>query len=400
MISHSLDLHPVRSAKLSALHFLAAIWSYSIYLPLVVFWGFATVGGWFHPQLTADAIPYVGAALSLDEPNAILLHHQVYGLLKRTSSPEDYITLTEDGPIVKDMAESPKQFMIQASVRFVKPLYIGLIYCAYRAGLNPFLFTKGFSIICCLAISFILFSWLRRYFSEGASIFFSVTLLIASSFYDLIGLTSPDLLSALIIIGIAYIYSMYGHKVSISMLLVTLVLVRADNFLFALGYFGITRFSARESISYKELALTSVTISVIMLAVQTHCSYDWQTYWFKSFIDRTVDLSVPHHLTVLQYIRTILFSLRLKPPCNIMAFFFFLEGIALMASRGKNLRSNRLSQLSILLLLSLISHWLVFPEPVPRFFLAHYLVIGVFFLERMGNLLSNQQAPLPRTQLT
>jgi len=347
--------------------------------------------GWAHPWYSHDILLYTGAALSLEEDNAVAIHHQTFALAAKNLPREEFIRMTTNAPDVANQAffadifQNPQHFVEQFPTVKFKVLYIILLFTVMKIGIDPI---HGSVLISCLSwglIALLIQKWLRTHLRRGIAEVVASSLLLLSGILDYAGDMGPDALSALVVV--AAFYSIFLRKdtwITLSLLFVAM-LVRLDFVLLIFLYLPYAKFVAEKRISWESAFTAGLLSMVMLLGVEKWAGlHSWNVHFYHCFVQRLVDpVNFKGSVSLMQYCSAVFFSLRMKPPCNVNWFFTGLAIAGILIAKPGALRKNVLFHLTCISGIAFVLHVLAFPEPTPRFFLAYFLVVGIFFIDQV-----------------
>ena len=198
-------------------------------------------------------------------------------------------------------------------------------------------------------------------------------------------MTTPDTLSALAVLTAFYTIAMKKSQWLTILALFTAMLVRIDNAPLILMYLFYAKFIASNKISWEKVIGTGLIVVATFLSVKQWTGfYGWHVHFYHTFIQKLID---PAHfsgsVSLMQYISTIIFALRMKPPCNLNWCFIALGIAGTLIARPGSLHRSVLFQLTCLGSAAGLFHFFIFPGPAPRFYFGYYLITGIFFIEQV-----------------
>lgn len=371
-------------------------------LPLLIFTCFiffSAYQGWKSPYYTWDVLPYVGSAYSLTVLSDSVVHKKTYSIAKATLPVGVYNEFTKSlwqgtenstdimGSYHANMAQNPSDFAQQFPFYKVKPLYVGFLYLAILVNINPFYAAVMISIIASVFIAFLLFYWLSKYMSAWWAVLWSIGLLLAAAFQDIIAMTTPDIFSAAFILLGFYFFVEKGSFNRAFVCLLASTFVRGDNFLIVFLFLILEKFFAGKKISWNTFIISSAFVFSLLISIEYSAhAYSWKTLFYHTFI-HTIDQPLVYHpaVTVGLYLDTFIHGLRMKPPSNVGFFFLMLAAFAFVFHRSIFSKDkNRMLHAFHVILAYIFLRFCIFPSFSPRFFFVYYLIIGVYFVAEAG----------------
>ena len=340
------------------------------------------ITAWQHPAYDFDIIPYSALAVGLEGGSAQSIQVRTYQLLRDAVPSDIYKEMTSGSiALTKDIAADYHSFIQQLPFYWLKPLYVALMYAFLKLGINPMVGSQFLSLAAGLFILLFLYRWLRTFASVGLSVLSGSLLLLAAGYFDLVGQMGPDLLSSALIFAVFYTSFVKKEEYLVPWVLMAAVLMRSDNIILVILWMAYNQFYSETPLK-KKWAILFLVVNIAMVEIISIAShfYGWSTLFYHTFYGY---LSYPaeyhSHITISQYLNTLLHSFRVKPPANSIAFFLLLASMGQILRREGALPSAYVT----IALLSVLIHYLLFPGIYPRFFFAYYLLTGIFFLERV-----------------
>jgi hypothetical protein len=347
--------------------------------------------GWAHPLYSWDLLDYIGTALSFGSNNITAIHQQSYAAAVKylpTKEFEDFTTKSTDESNAEyraDLTQNAEHFAEQFPYMRVKPLYVFTLYALIKAGIDPVHADVLISCISCAFLSLLILKWLRNYLKTGLAEIIASTLLLLAGILEFAGVTTPDALSALIVVTAFYTIAMKKSSWLTIVLLFAAMLVRADNAPLIFFYLFYAKFIAEKKISWEgAISAGLITIAAFFGVEKWAGFYGWHVHFYHSFVHRLVD---PAHFTgsvsFSQYFTALFMSFRMKPPCNMNWFFIAIAIAGILLAKPGSLQKNVLLHLTCICGIAFVVHCIAFPEPGPRFFFGYYLIAGIFFIDEV-----------------
>ncbi len=249
------------------------------------------------PTLNFDLLLYIASYLSANTDNAVELHASTYSLLRDYSGLDQFRSFVSSGPYAIDLYEDPEKFASQINMYKIKPLYILAASMFARAGMHPILAFQLLSLISCLMICVILYSWLSRYASHIKSALIVIFFALGSRMFDLPRVVIPDTFSAMILfIGV---WLLVDRKSQLFGLLfcVLSVWVRTTNIVFMVPLFATIiwrnyrggKLFSDIGTYYTSGALAASVISYFW--INSVYDYSWWRLFYHTFISYQSDIN-------------------------------------------------------------------------------------------------------------
>ncbi len=339
-----------------------------IYLSYVLL---LSLNAFLKPLYNWDIIPYVAVVLSLEQSDKKTLHTMTYEQIRQSVPAQDYANNTAT-PYQKEMESNYEYFSQQLPFYQIRPLYTSLIYLVYKTGINIVTAIIIISILSSIFMSIIILRWLLDYLDSFYAYLFSFLIIHSAGVLQIARVFTPDALSAAILI--LSIYVLTRKQVYFAgLLLVLAIFARTDNIILVVLALSYLKF-------FSHLNWTGY-ISFILLSVLSYLSinyfannYGWATIFHHTLIG-LINNPADYHPTV-----TLSDYLRVLKQNGFQAFLwvnpflvFLLCGFITISLKADN---KIYSHLTILMILSVVIHFLLFPAPFwQRFFIAHYSII-------------------------
>src|SRR5438552_5538098 len=182
------------------------------------------------PLYNWDMLPYTDLILRMDHHNAQEAHYLTYDLTKKNIPSKNFQQLTDSSNVYRfKMLSDPAAFNEQLPFYVIKPLYTGLAYLFYKLGVSLPQATLVPSFISYLLIGFLLFYWLRIYLSLPITFVISLLIMLSSPLIEVAKLSSPDCLSAFLLLSSFYFIFEKPSLWSTIVFMVLSIFARLDN---------------------------------------------------------------------------------------------------------------------------------------------------------------------------
>ncbi|QGW28955.1 hypothetical protein [Phnomibacter ginsenosidimutans] len=188
------------------------------------------VGAWFslyNNFFSWDLIPYLGVVLGYDGMQGAALHQAVFTNVQQL--PADVVpALLHEVPYREQCLNDASFFEAQLGFYRVKPLFTGMVYAGYKAGLHWWTAMRIPGIIGFAGMATVLYLWVRRMVKPGWDLGVT-TLLLFGYATQLARLTTPDALASFLTLTLFYVLFWHGRqKAIVLVLLLLLTLTRID----------------------------------------------------------------------------------------------------------------------------------------------------------------------------
>ncbi len=341
-----------------------------IYLSYVLI---LSLSAFFKPSYTWDMIPYVAVVFSLEQPDEQAVHTITYEQIRQSIPSQTYTTLLSTDYEI-EMEANYRYFSQQLPFYQIRPLYTTLIYLVYKTGINIVTAIVIISVLSSIFMSIIILRWLLDYLDSFYAYLFSFLIIHSTGVLQIARLLTPDALSAAILIFSIYVFTRRQVYFA-GLLLVLAIFARTDNIILVVLALSYLRF-------FSHLNWTGY-ISFILLSVLSYLSinylannYGWATIFHHTLIG-LINNPADYHPTVtwIDYLR-VLKQNGFEAFLWVNSFLIFLLCAFITISLKAD---NKIySHLTILMILSVVIHFLLFPAPFwQRFFIAHYSIISI-----------------------
>ncbi len=259
-------------------------WAYTIIILFTCFLLIRT----FNRRLTFwDMIPYMGAVVSITEPDPAVIHRVTYASLKKCApEPVQEIYITRHPFCLRNSIDA-HYFNSQVAFFKVKWLYVYMAAVFYFIHV-PLYYSVYVPVwIAAILFAVLLFNMAKVYVTQIPAVLFCCILMSFNFNRYTFGIASPDALAGLFTLaGVHY----FLHKQRIyfaSFFFLLAVLVRPENLIF-LFVFAFIRWYSRKTIfgpiAFREILLLLVGLVSVCLAYNL-TGYSSSAMFYRSFID-------------------------------------------------------------------------------------------------------------------
>jgi len=345
----------------------------------------------FKPLQNWDMIGYIAAAKSFEERDIESLHSFTYDQQRHSVSAARYEEMV-NGYYRDAVSNDLTAFKEQLPFYQIRPIYTGLIYLFYKAGVKIGFAThlvSGVAVV--VAVVFLYF--ISVSFLAKSVIYVIPPLAILFSVLDLARYSTPDGLAFLAVILSAYLY--LNKRITLLLGFLPLMLgIRTDLILFTIPLkIFIFLFERRN----RWIATIAIILSgVIYISIGAYWDYPgWATIFYLTLVQfLTHPISVPPTLTAQHYFFALINGT--KNLINNYTFFLYIfiviSTLYIMKKQSKMisfiiiLKSSPVI-LAVICFVFVVSHFLAFPVAADRYFSAPYLIGAFSFLIMLTNYL-------------
>jgi hypothetical protein len=340
----------------------------------------------YKPYHNGDMIHYIAAAKSFEERDAKSLHSFTYEQLRNSVSDAEYEALLEAEAkgYWYVMSTDSSAFKEQLPFYQIRPVYTGIIYLFYKAGVNIVFAThiiSGLAVVVAMVFLYLM----SVSFLAKPLIYALPPLAIHFGLLDLARHSTPDGLAFLAVMVSAYLY--LKKRIALLLILLPIVLgIRNDLILFTIPLlFFIFLFEKNKRWKAALSMLISIAIYTGIGAYWENSG--WSTIFYFTLVQLlTHPISMPPTLTAQHYLHALFkgtkslivdksFSLYVL----VAAYCLYLIKIHARPTSFIIAAKSSSAVLAVVCLIFVVSHFVAFPVAWERFFCAPYL-IGAFSL--------------------
>lgn len=341
------------------------------------------------PSYNWDMLAYMAIVLKADHPdwNADQVHKATYDIAREKVPSKEYGYLIHS-PYREKMAKDTAAFYAQLPFYTVKPLYIGVIYLFYKAGLSLTMATVLPSILAYFFIGLLLFYWLGRYFKPLLALISSLLIMYTTFMVSVARISTPDALSSLWLLAAFYFIL---EKPSVPLLFIFFLLslfTRLDNIVTCIILLSFLFFMRKwkNQITLRQYLLMAGALIICYFAITliTVRPFGWSMLYYPAFA-HYFNLSYTFHplfslkaylaLLYSHVITTIVFH-----HFTLFAFLALVVAIPLVRPPRPGIRFDQ--WFSVLLIFIILIRFILYPNLDDRFYISFYLCILVLLVKK------------------
>ncbi len=333
------------------------------------------------PAYNWDMAAYIALALLDAGTPASQVHEITYASLA-TIPADAREQLTEQEGYRSHVARDAERFMDQLPLYRIKPVYPWLVSLLYRAGVQLPLATIIVSVVSYALILVVLFLWFCDLTAPAFAAALVACLAIAPLLAQLAALSTPDMLSALVIVTALYLGIARERQSLAAATLIFAILVRPENIIYAEGYFCYLALTRRWT--PRLVAAVGIVVLTLFFAVTWFSGYYGHgTSMYVTFID--YDIDVKHFVSPLgwkDYSRIYwhgFASLILNPASDFGMFAALALGTVGIAAT-RRCWSDRYVHLVTLAGLCATARYAILPGDFDRAFVPPYTMVLIAFV--------------------
>jgi hypothetical protein len=206
--------------------------SFFIWVVLCVVLAVTALYTFKRPAYNWDMLAYMAIVAGADHQDAKSIHSFVYQEVKKEVPAGTYQLLTDTThPYRKKMLNEPESFAQQRPFYIVKPLYVALVFLFYKVGFTLVQATILPSTLAFFLIGVLLFIWVSKYLKPVFALLVCLSLMLSNPLFNAAKLSTPDILSALMLCLAAYSIIELRSAAAIFTFLILAVFARIDSIL-------------------------------------------------------------------------------------------------------------------------------------------------------------------------
>lgn len=352
---------------------------------------------WMRPYYNWDMIPYLAAAHSFEQHNKKQLHDKVFEEVKNSVPSQVYSELTQ-GDYRQTMLNDAEAFYQQLPFYKPKLIYVWLIYALTQLGFNGISAMNVLSVVPSFVASLLILMFLLHETTGIYPYVLSILVINVSGLLDVARLSTPDALSAcIVLLAIFFIlrkrYFLLGFA-----FLITSIFVRVDNLLFGILIFTYLRFFSFEEFRIStRMYLVLITVCVLSFVIVSFGikNYGWATLISHITINKVVTPeSFQPSITFFGYILIVVKRGFIQFVTNPLMSFFFMLGLTTSYLLKFINRDNKIfiyGHVTAIMALSIVVHFVLFPDLLNRYFITQYLMGAIAFAFTLFHFIKSRQ---------
>jgi len=336
------------------------------------------------PLYNWDLLPYSVLILQTDHHNPADAFSIAYRSAKENIPFRDYRSLTDSSnayryKLANDYAFFSKQLPFYA----VKPLYTSFAYLCYKLGFSLIEATILPSVISYVLIGVLLFYWLSLYLRLPISFIVSFLIMISSPLIQVAKLSTPDSLSALLLVSSFY-FILEKPSLSVAILFMLLaIFARLDNVIACVLMVSLIYFSKKWNGQIRRttfLLITAFFVLCYTLITFKAKKYGWSIFFYNDFADHLHPLyGSEAHFSITDYSR--LMYEHVMSAINHSYFVIFMALLFINFNSELSLMKLPFEKLfALMIAVILFIRVILYPDISDRFYVAWYLVILILLV--------------------
>lgn len=328
-----------------------------------------------------DMLPYMAAASELDGATPEQAHVLAYSAARSHVPSDRHHWLVDPANSYRStLAQDPTAFADQLPFYWIKPLYIVLVWAAWKAGASLAWSTVLPSIVGYMVLCVAVFAWARCRVRTALGYSAVAVLFWLPQVNEIAGLSTPDAVSAALIISGSFLLYCGRHPIPGLVLLVVSIAARMDNAILVVLVIATQRWCHPDrQLTWPWVVSGGIAAVVMYAAVHAlGCAHGWCVGPEHAFLPRS--LHPQEHPTPLNL--TVWVS-ALNNGFHLLRFTAAREfaGLLLAATALAWRLSTHLGRPLLVLTISVCFRYLLFPVPDDRALVAWYALVVLYALE-------------------
>jgi len=343
------------------------------------------------PLYNWDMLPYSALVLKMDGYDSKQAFADAYQSAKKSLPPGPYHLLTDSANAYRyKLSNSFEAFNEQLPFYVIKPLYSSMVYLAYKAGFNLPQATLVPSFISYVLIGLLFFFWLSLYLRLSISLAVALLIMISSPLIEVAKLSTPDCLSALLLLGFFYFTIEKPSLLPALVCMCLSVFARMDNVISCFLLVTVIYVSKdwnRQVMLKSFLLITILLAACYVLVGLIAWKFGWSILFYNDFAQRLHPMyGSKDQFGFVDYFRTM--YEHVMSAINRSYFVIFMALHVLNISRSFLLPRLSLDKLFVLFIpIVLFVRLILYPDISDRFYIAYYLVIVALLVKNFSPLL-------------
>ena len=332
-----------------------------------------------------DVIGYIAAAKSFEEKDINSIHTFTFQQLQESVSSSEYSELASGSDYRTSISSDPSALREQLPFYQIRPLYNGLVYILYKAGMNIVFATHFISGAAVAAAILLLYDLVKNKLTKPI-IYFMPVFIIIFKIFDLARYSTPDGLAFFAFFMAIWLYTR-GDKKILFAFLPSMLFIRTDLILVAMPLLIIMVFN--KSIDGWKAGLSIVASIAIFLGIGAYFQNPgWATTFYFTIVDfLPYPISNPPIMTMEIYLQSFIYGLKSLVK-NPRFFTYILMCIACFCMAIKNRETSLFKKIFtspayVILTVSfvdVVGRFVILPVSWDRFYSAPYLIGALAFV--------------------
>lgn len=346
-----------------------------------------------HPHYNWDMLGYMALVIQEDHSDINQIHEITYKSAEENLPPINYEHLVGEERR-NSLSKNPTAFYKMLPFYAVKPMYIKMVSLFHKAGFSLPISTVLPSITFYMMIGLLFFFWLLKYLKIVWAFAASLFIMLSSFMVFMPRLSSPDCLSAFLLLSAFYFII---EKPSLKWMFFFLLLsmfARLDNIVpcfFILSFLFFTgKWQVKIKLKYYLLMLIIFTACYFGITAVTMKPFGWNVFYYPTYaLHMNLSHSLQPSFSFKEYVALVFSHITTAIVFyNFLFFMFFL--LLIMYSPSIKYKNLTLDQtFALLLVLIILFRFVIYPDLSDRFNIAYYLCFLIIFVKKYTALMSS-----------
>lgn len=239
-----------------------------------------------------DLPGYVGSVLAAEFPgNFDKVHQLTFQSIKQEAPESEFTHIIKGNNARKSFYENAQSFSEQLPYYQVKVLFVAAIDFFYKLGFSLPKSVLVTNLTSCFLAGIFVFLILGHIFPQRGWLVFSLSLFIflLPLFSDLAIAPNPDMFGFMVLLAFFYAYLKKYPLLLRFLLMVCLVLIRADYLIFGLSYLFfelLVNYSKSKKVDFKIIGYSLILFAMYFSLIKFYHYPGWKDLFYDSFISR------------------------------------------------------------------------------------------------------------------
>jgi hypothetical protein len=331
-----------------------------------------------HPYYNWDMLAYMSLVLQPKGELSYSTHQKVYAIAAREIPSIHFSTLIA-GDKRKKWAQSEVDFRQLIPFYSVKPLYIYACTFFYTTGCSLTKSTFLPSVFSYFFIGLFVLFRLISFLPHGKAVLYSVCMMMLSFNLEAASLSTPDCLSAMILLLMLYYTFDKPHTLFLLLLSAASILCRVDNVISAALLFGVMY--KQKNIKSNQLLLAAVALICVFFTVTIQSGGNWGLLYYPTFIKFFNAEGSAKYFSFYTFISMAALKISVSLRYGYITFFLLIDVILWNYTYRLGKHTERLFCSAFFFFIAV--RILLFPQLDDRFFIAYYMYLLIVFIQQV-----------------
>ncbi len=338
------------------------------------------------PLYNWDMLAYMAIVEGAENSDPVVIHNKVYDEARRHVPADAYARLVDTlHPVRKQMLTDAAAFNKQLVYYTVKPLYTGLVYVFYKAGISLTAATVLPSVIAYFFTGVLLFYWLAKYLNMYAAILCSIFIMLMPALFNSAKLSTPDCLSSFLLFTAMYFILERRKIFPVFLFLLLSIFARVDNIVACFLVVTLLAITTNWGIkiSKKQYALMAAAFVAVYFTISYSCiKYGWNILFYPSFAQH-LGTHPGSGFSITGCVRFALSQLITGLYFSNLIIYLLLLAFVFINTTSKPSKLNFDQSLAITIFLIIVVRFMLLPEIDDRFNAGWYLTTIMLLVRKL-----------------